>query len=560
MLTMLDKKHVVNVPEGAIVRSNRIVLWTIEKRYSKTNQYNNDVRRQIGKALEADRTKMFPNDNYKELFPDSYNECIGPNLSPSWQSIGLYTVLKFISGKLPLYDCLYKAFGKEDTDLILDYAMYCIAYESSVSQHFEKEMADKALFSEKLRSDSYLSGFFKNNLAQEKIDLFLNLWAPAIIKHKGIRKMYANVDGSNDDCTSSSSDMAEKGHSKSGKGKNIINVMYTVAPDGTPISFIQYRGSVVDSVAMQWVIKYAHSLKLKLQGFCIDRGFCGKEIADYIKQANFNYVMMLTDNVDSYTDAVAEIGGDIRNNIDKWLFDNELFADTVEKPLFKKDKDNSYIHIFYDCAKAGATTTALLRNIRKAIGEASRTLKNGKLPVIPANMQKYFGFRQGTGPKTLEYYPKHIQDAIDAKGFFGLATSRKMSALEAHEIYSSRDASEKQYMVMKSEIGLDTYRVGKDPSIRGKQFIAFVAGILRNEILLASKEMLEEKANPARYSTMAIIKELQRIQIKRMPGDVYALVMNLSARDEFMLKHLGLCTKDLDKVVKDQNLRLKGKV
>ena len=557
---MLDKKHVVNVPEGAIVRSNRIVLWTIEKRYSKTKQYNNDARRQIGKALEADRTKMYPNDNYKELFPDSYNECLGSKLSPSWQSIGLYAVLKSISEKLPLYNCLYNAFGKEDADLILDYAMYCIAYESSVSQHFEKEMTGKALFSEKLRSDSYLSAFFKNNLAQEKIELFLDLWAPAIIKHKGIRKMYANVDGSNDDCASSSSDLAEKGHAKSGKNKNIINVMYTVAPDGTPISFIQYRGSIVDSVAMQWVIKYAESLKLKLQGFCIDRGFCGKEIADYIKQANYNFVMMLTDNVDSYTDAISEIGSDIKNNIDKWLFDNELFAETVEKPLFKKDKDNSYIHIFYDSEKGGATTAALLRNIRKAIGEALRTLKSGKLPVISTNMQRYFGFRQGPGPKTLEYYRQSIQSAIDSKGFFGLATSKSMSALEAHEIYSSRDASEKQYMIMKSEIGLDTYRVGKDTSIYGKQFIAFVAGILRNEILLASKEMLKEKANPMRYSTVAIIKELMRIQIKRMPGDIYALVMNLSARDDFMLKHLGLHKKDLDKVVKDQNLRIKSKV
>ena len=56
--------------------------------------------------------------------------------------------------------------------------------------------------------------------------------------------------------------------------------------------------------------------------------------------------------------------------------------------------------------------------------------------------------------------------------------------------------------------------------------------ILRNEILLASKAMLDEKSNPARYSTVAIIKELLRIQIKRMPGDIYALVMNISARDE----------------------------
>ncbi len=46
------------------------------------------------------------------------------------------------------------------------------------------------------------------------------------------------------------------------------------------------------------------------------------------------------------------------------------------------------------------------------------------------------------------------------------------------------------------------------------------------------RAMLDEKSNPACYSTVAIIKELLRIQIKRMPGDIYALVMNISARDE----------------------------
>ena len=85
---------------------------------------------------------------------------------------------------------------------------------------------------------------------------------------------------------------------------------------------------------------------------------------------------------------------------------------------------------------------------------------------IPANMSRYFGYREGTGPKTLEYYTQGIQEAMDAKGFFGLATSKNMTALEAHNIYSTRDASEKQYMIMKSEIGLDKYRVGQDSSIR----------------------------------------------------------------------------------------------
>ena len=54
-----------------------------------------------------------------------------------------------IAKALPLYKILCEVFGKEDADLVLDYAMYQIAYESAVAQDFEDCMKDKALFSEK---------------------------------------------------------------------------------------------------------------------------------------------------------------------------------------------------------------------------------------------------------------------------------------------------------------------------------------------------------------------------------------------------------------------------
>ena len=57
---MLDKNHVVDVPNGAIVRSNRIVLWTVGKNYIAAKQYNEDVRRMIGKTLATDKSKMYP--------------------------------------------------------------------------------------------------------------------------------------------------------------------------------------------------------------------------------------------------------------------------------------------------------------------------------------------------------------------------------------------------------------------------------------------------------------------------------------------------------------------
>ena len=63
---MLDKNHVVDVPNGAIVRSNRIVLWTVGKNYIAAKQYNEDVRRMIGKTLASDKSK----NPYLHLVPD----------------------------------------------------------------------------------------------------------------------------------------------------------------------------------------------------------------------------------------------------------------------------------------------------------------------------------------------------------------------------------------------------------------------------------------------------------------------------------------------------------
>ncbi len=112
---------------------------------------------------------------------------------------------------------------------------------------------------------------------------------------------------------------------------------------------------------------------------------------------------------------------------------------------------------------------------------------------------------------------------------------------------------------MKSEIGLEKYYVGSDKSIACKQFVAFIAGIIRNELNLASQKMLEEKDRTDRYSVPALIKELIDIKMKRLPGNEYAVVMNLSIRDEFMLKHLGISKEKLDECVKTQNLRIKGR-
>ena len=113
---------------------------------------------------------------------------------------------------------------------------------------------------------------------------------------------------------------------------------------------------------------------------------------------------------------------------------------------------------------------------------------------------------------------------------------------------------------MKSKLGLDSYRAGSDDSIRGRQFVAFIAGVLRNEIHLACQTMLDETGHQNKYTVPEVLKELGTIRIKRLPGDVYALVCDTSVRDAFILAHLGITISQLEEYAAIQNNRLHGKV
>lgn len=557
---MLDKKHVVPIPEGAIVKSDRVVLWTIQKVYVKNKQYNNDKRKMIGKTLEADREKMYPNDTYKELFPNSYDEFVKPaKTTPSRLSMGCYVVLRNIATKIPLYLTLQEVFGQQDADLIMDYAMYQIINESDVSQHFETSMREMIIFSEKLRSDSYLSDFFQTHFKEEQIDRFKELWSTRIIQAKNLTGAYLNVDGSNSDCEAKGVSLREHGHDKSGQGTTIVNVMYAVAADGTPITYNQYRGSIVDEKAVKFMILYFNALKISIRGFCVDRGFCNKANTDMLRNNGIDFVMMIESIPTGYAEAIQELRNSIRNNVAKWIEGSELFGDTVKKKLFAKDDVDSFLHVYYECDRAGSDIRSLLKRINQVKTKALKAIKAKKDVVIPDDLKPYLDLRKGRGPKTLEMHFEKIQEAIDSKGFHVLASANEMSALDAYNIYHARDSAEKQFMFMKSKLGMDSYRGGSDATIAGKQLVAFVAGILRNEMNIASKQMLAVEDRPDRYSVPEIIRELTTICMKRLPGDEYALVMDLSNRDKFMLKHLGVTEKQLNEQVAIQQLRIKDK-
>ena len=116
------------------------------------------------------------------------------------------------------------------------------------------------------------------------------------------------------------------------------------------------------------------------------------------------------------------------------------------------------------------------------------------------------------------------QSSIDNKGYASIASNTDYDSKTINDIYDLRDASEKQFSIIKSQLGYDVTRVHKDNSIINKINIGFIASIIRNEIRLIAKKL--------DVPTNVMITEINDVLMVRKRQDVYVLAKTLNERQK----------------------------
>lgn len=553
----VDKNIMVPIPKDAYVTGSRVNV-VAKKNYLPDKQYNNNKRILIGQP--ASKTHMYPNDNYKKLYPYEYETATGKKPVSASKSIGLYLAVKTIAEQTGLSQMLCDSFGIHKAAILLDYAMYSIIAHSDVSQHFEETMGDKLLFSDKCYSDSYLSNFFSSEIEAENILKFKELWTDSCRK-RGIASGYISVDGSNIDCESKGVEIAEKGKAKSGNHVNIINFMYAVSEsDGTPITYMVYRGSVVDSKALDGMSKYLKAYKIRARGLVLDRGFCYQTCTDRLRSLKMEYVLMLKNNVKAFKTTADASGNDLKFNVQNRIPGAEIFGLTCQGQLFLKSKEQEYLHLYYDWRNGGERAFAFMDHVDQVIAEAGQALSEKKQPAIQAKYKDIVSVRQGTGPKTLDINYESYQKVVDFKGLYMIATSRHMEAADAYQIYHLRDVSEKQFMILKTQLGFDRIRTRSSAALQTRTMIAFVAAIIRNELHNAATRLMIKFNDKKHFTTNAVLKELLLLRMDLFPGDIYAPISINSTRQDNILAELGAAEDAVSDTVSQENMRIHGEV
>lgn len=534
----------------------------------------------IGKALIIgpnwkDDRRMVPNLNYFHLFEKDKI----PEQPPRAEniSVGVYAAVRELACDSGLMEELLKVFTNEETDLILDLAMYMLTEESAVFQHFPHWGRSHALFSETVRSDSYISRFQKYNISLSKINQFKELWAKRTIDDG---KLYFCYDSTNTNSQAEGVFLVQKGHAKDDPSLKQVNTDYVVRQrDGLPVTFTAFPGSIVDMAEATEMLGFFDNLIDKSKHLSItmicDRGYISEDNVVQMDDAGINFLLMLKRRVSVTENLLDKYSVTVRSSA-HYLPDSDQYGMTVTGHLFNGDTRTRYFHIIWtsDLEKANRKQffqelAAKEKRLKKIIERKTQLTYDemysyadffditattaGNVPVKVRGRKKAATELEEKQSYVIDSAVRNIENidfSTKKLGFRILVSSEKMDICETIEAYSKRDCVEKVFMALKSFLGMEKIGVDSEDSTHTKMLIWFVAAILHSLVFNRTAELREEDRK--NFTVPSIIDLLEEISAdKNLNTGKYKRRFRPIKKQNCIMKSLGLTIDKIDSYISE---------
>ena len=504
-------------------------------------------RKVIGHATSE--TMMHPNDMYRFLYPSEWENQYHEKSYPAHElHMGMYLTLLGIGTRSGLYPILHEVYGPMVANAVMDYAMYSILERSDTTQLFPDSMSRQVLYSREAYSDSWYSDLFHRHMPEDANHQLRLRWLTQC-RQSGISRVWLSIDGSNNDCAIKSTDMTEKGKAKSLHNSSLISYIWAVdAVSGKPVIFEINNGSMVDSKAFQKVVTLLKGSGITVEGVILDRGFCTCDVVTAVKESGYPYILMLKSDNYGHSLMLKEHAEEIRWNVKNVITENGIFGIRSKGRIFKDCPEEANLYLYYDGANGTERSVALIRKVIRGAESVRQSIAEGRKPVIPNGLSTYLKVQEEGGQYSVLYRFDAWQKAIDGKGFCSIASSKELEPAEIHRLYHLRDASEKQFMILKSQLGFDVTRIHSIESLLGKFAVCFAAAILRSEIM--------NICHTQDLDTNRMLRAIDRVSLVLMPDGSYSAIHNLSVRQKQFLEACNVPTKRLDKFAEEINRRM----
>ena len=534
----------IPIPPQAYVNTNdgRVFLMSRDSE-------NRRRRKSIGHA--TGNGNMHPNDTFKFLFPALWAEHYGQrqSLPPHMLDLGLYATFLAIAEKNGMYDLLHTHFGPLYANAVMDYAMFSTTDRSNSTHLFEDAMRTRVCFSKDRHSDSWFSDLFSSHLPSDAVHQFKIDWIKRCAD-QGCRKVWLCIDGSNNNCDSDSCDINEFGKAKSLKDVPIVSYMWAVdAATGRPITWFVNPGSMIDSKAFRSIAQFLAASSIEIDGVIADRGFCSQDVVNLAEECGFRYIIMLKGSAGGAQTMFDRHCNEVRWQVRSVINKQGIFGITDKAKIFANSTKENCIGLFFSGLSGSPSAVRFINKVLDCAEELRSEITAGKADVtVPASMKKYLEIAEADGRKEVRFRYDDWQRDMDRKGFYAIASSDDLSAAEIHNLYGLRDASEKQFCMLKSQLGSNVTRVYSRRSIESKLAVAFMTSVIRTEILIACRKL--------NLDVNQMIRHCDRCQLMLLPDGLYAFVDNLSARLKHFFGEFGITPEILKRMGEEINVRL----
>lgn len=542
---MLLKDYKVKIPEGSRIQKKDkyyYVYKPIEYFYKKDKKQSIESRVCIGRKL--DDVYMIPNTAYSKYYEDDDLKLSDPPAFSDTLKIGNILIMNKILKDISLDKILDVHDDKKDT--IINLVYYLIIDGNSSFQHYPCFAYNHNIIGD-IYSDSYICEFLKSFSDKEK-EVFLDAWNKIHTKQD---KIYINYDSTNMNTSSKGIELAEYGHAKKDENLPQINISYaSSAIDSTPLYYNLYPGSIIDNTELKDSIDKLSKYGYKNIGFILDRGYYSKSNIDYLRDNEYSFIIMIKDNNTFLKAFKMSMKDKIKLDYSSFIENHQVYGNTIKAKLYKDDKKPVYIHLYYDELKASSERANLLTNIKRI--EEEIKLRINSEDIKDRHKSKCDKYSKLFNLNYIDEYlvsfkpkKKEIEQLINNCGYFCLVTSEKLSANEAIDIYRDRDSIEKLFMMLKSEMDMERFKVQSDKSLRSKFHIAFIASIVRNEIYKVSKKLKINSKDKKSYTVPSIIKELEKIECTKDINNLYQRRYSLTAKQKKILEQFGIKESDI---------------
>ena len=448
----------------------------------------------IGK-LDPETNMLIPNARYYELFEKRL-----PISMPEYvRKCGSYLTVKGLAKSLGLYALLKKHFP-ENAEEILTVAHYMLQ-EGNIMYYLPDWQEESLSFCGEALNGSRISRLLASLDGKRRLEFF-NDWMKK--KHTGEFLAY--------DVTSVSSyskgiESLEWGYNRDKEKLPQLNLgMYYGENSLLPLYYRIYPGSIPDKAHLRYMAEDTGVLSSKKTKFVMDRGFYSADNLRYLTEKNCRFVIALPGSLKYVAELIEKKRAELINRSEYKLGAELPYGkayDVTELGFRMR------VHLYYDPLKAANDSAALFRDVEKMEKELSEM---ERAPERKLHYDKYFFINVSSKDGTVSFRRNTtaIDKALAQCGFFAIAeTDFRKTTAEILSIYRRRDVVEKSFDNLKNELDMKRLHIHSEAAAEGKCFIAFIALILRSQLLKALSDLMAKEG----FTLRKFLSELDKAKL-----------------------------------------------